>query len=136
MSCPRCEHCQIAAFERAAGNVLKQVTIAAESAFIALICAEVASHYGLTMERLLGRSQTPRVTLPRMIGYWLSRKLTTLSTPLIAKCFGGRDHSTIVWGIQQVDRWMEERPMMASEVTKLSENLRRRKKTAPEIAVA
>lgn len=44
-----------------------------------------------------------RLVLARQVFYWLCRKLTNLSLAGIAIFAGGKDHSTILHGIQMVD---------------------------------
>jgi len=136
MSCPECEHCQRRAFELSASAVARRISTAAGTAYAALIIAEVSSRSGLTVERLLGRSKAKPVADRRLVAYWLTRQLTELSLAEIGKCFG-RDHSSVVSGINRVSRWLKEKPMFAAEVDEMKRALKLRSRTmVPEVRAA
>lgn len=61
-----------------------------------LIQKVVAENYHLSVNELLGKRRTKRVSLPRHVAMFLCRRLTTCSYPEIGAHFGGRDHSTII----------------------------------------
>lgn len=43
-----------------------------------------------------------RIVYPRQIGYYLARKLTQRSLPEIGRHFGGRDHTTVLYGVRKI----------------------------------
>lgn len=61
-----------------------------------LIQKVVAENYHLSVNELLGKRRTKRISLPRHVAMFLCRRLTTCSYPEIGAHFGGRDHSTII----------------------------------------
>jgi chromosomal replication initiator protein len=47
------------------------------------------------------------VARPRQVAMYLSKQLTPKSLPDIGRRFGGRDHTTVIHGIRQVERLRE-----------------------------
>jgi chromosomal replication initiator protein len=71
------------------------------------IIAEVAEGYGLTSEHLVGPDRTKRVSQARQEAMWACRQVKgkdgkpRYSYPFIGRLFGGRDHTTVLWGERQ-----------------------------------
>jgi chromosomal replication initiator protein len=61
----------------------------------------------------------------RQIAYLLCRDFTDLSMPLIARHFGGRDHTTILHGINRAREFVETNPVLKSAYERLCERIRR-----------
>ena len=77
------------------GNEKREVTVK-------LIQETVASHFNITLEEMLSRSRTKKLTHPRHIAMYLCRKmLVNLSTVQIGVYFG-KDHSTIINGSDNI----------------------------------
>jgi len=69
---------------------------------IAQIQRAVCEHYGLAMGDLLGPSHRQAFARPRRVGYWLAREYTSCSWGQISSAFGGRDHTTVLYGWRKV----------------------------------
>ena len=54
------------------------------------------------------RQAPPVIVLPRHIAMYLCRELTDQSLPKIGAKFGGRDHSTVMYGVNRVARLIRE----------------------------
>lgn len=67
----------------------------------------VAAHFNLTVEELLGRGRTKEVAFARQIAMYLLREENNLSLPGIGELLGGRDHSTVRYGVEKVIADME-----------------------------
>jgi chromosomal replication initiation ATPase DnaA len=78
------------------------------------IAAEIAEKHGLTVEELRGRSHARRVAWPRQEAMWRMRQVRwpngtpRFSLPQIGEFLGGRDHSTVFWGVQEHLRRLAE----------------------------
>ena len=60
---------------------------------------------------MVTRGQTRELVQVRQLGYWVVRQaFPALSYPMIGKLFGGRDHSTIIYGIEKVEIRREREP--------------------------
>lgn len=65
------------------------------------IHAYVCARYGVTMPVLLSPLRAARIVRARQEGMWLARRYTGMSLPAIARAFGRKDHSTVLWAIRQ-----------------------------------
>lgn len=85
----------------------------------------VARKTGTTPELLRGPRRSRPLAYPRQLGYFLAAELCPgLSLPTIAKAFGGRDHTTIMWGIRQVQKRMQKNPEIEKLVNELGREIR------------
>jgi chromosomal replication initiator protein len=66
------------------------------------ILAAVSERYGVRPETLVGKRRTQAIALPRQVAMYLMRHLTELSLVEIGRCFGGRDHSTVIHACRQI----------------------------------
>ena len=55
---------------------------------------------------------------------WLAKSLTTRSYPDIGRRFGGRDHTTVLHAVRQIDKLKAEDPGLAADVEALTRKLR------------
>jgi chromosomal replication initiator protein len=66
------------------------------------IVGTVTDHFGLRRAELQSKRRTKALTEPRQMCMFLARKLTNLSLEEIGVFFGGRDHSTVLYGAERV----------------------------------
>jgi chromosomal replication initiator protein len=71
------------------------------------IVKQIAAHYGITSEDILGKSQMRSSTLPRQMAMYLCREKLKLPFQKIGEIFG-RDHSTVMSSIKQIQKNIEE----------------------------
>ena len=74
---------------------------------VADIQREVAAHYRLPLEAMhepdgLG-SRTKGRAHARQLGMYLASMLTPVSTPELGRRFGGRDHTTVLYGRKRAE---------------------------------
>jgi chromosomal replication initiation ATPase DnaA len=67
---------------------------------IAQIIAEVAAKHDLTMIEMLSQRRPRALAHARQEAYWRCMSETLASLPMIGRCFGNRDHTTILKGGQ------------------------------------
>ncbi len=67
----------------------------------------VSEYYGLRAGELNSRSNARRITRPRQVAMYLSKKLTHHSYPEIGIAFGGKHHSTVIHSVRKVKKDME-----------------------------
>lgn len=75
----------------------------------------VASLFGLEPEMLTGKSRKKTVTRPRNLAMFLCRRHTDASFAAIGQIFN-RDHATVMYGVEQVDRRLASEPKLAAEL--------------------
>ncbi|GBD43215.1 Chromosomal replication initiator protein DnaA [bacterium HR40] len=84
----------------------------------------VVEHYGLRLTDMTSARRARAVARPRQVAMYLAKILTTRSLPEIGRKFGGRDHTTVMHAIRQIERLKDEDPQLAADL----EALRRRLK--------
>ncbi|RGY95591.1 chromosomal replication initiator protein DnaA [Clostridium sp. AM58-1XD] len=68
-----------------------------------LIIQLVADHYGITPLDIASQKRNKEIVYPRQIVMYLCRHMTGVSLQQIGKFLGGRDHTTIIHGIEKVE---------------------------------
>jgi chromosomal replication initiator protein len=71
------------------------------------IVQTVAEHYGITIEDVLGKSQTKECALPRQIAMHLCREKLKIPYIKIGDFFS-RDHSTVITSVKSVQKSIDE----------------------------
>ena len=75
---------------------------------IEMVQAEVARQFGLHVNDLRGNRRTQDVAYARHIAMYLSRDLTEASLPQIGERFGGRHHTTVIHGVDKIERQLKD----------------------------
>ena len=83
---------------------------------ISEIQAATCEYFGIAPSELMSSTRERRVSRPRQIAMFIARGMTRQSLPEIGRRFGGRDHTTIIHGIRQIERLIGEVPEVASDV--------------------
>ena len=87
----------------------------------ALILDKTAELFGFPIEELIGQSRRRPLVAARQISMYVFRELTDLSYPMIAKEFGGRDHTTVIHAFEKIRKQMGERRQTYEQVIQLTE---------------
>lgn len=90
---------------------------------ISRIIRAVSRFYKISVVDLLSIRRTNEIVRPRMVVYYLCRRLTTKSMPEIARRLGGRDHTTILSGFNRIVKLRSEDPELDQELTRLEGQL-------------
>lgn len=90
---------------------------------IDLIQKEVSDFFSITVKDLKSNQKQKKISEPRQIAMFLSRKYTTSSFPEIGSKFGGKNHSTVVHAVKNVEKKMISDRSVASTVSVLSTGL-------------
>ena len=64
----------------------------------------VASYYELSIDQLCSANRSSNVAYPRQIAMYLCKQLTPVSLKEIASKLGKKDHSTILFGINKIEK--------------------------------
>ena len=64
---------------------------------------EVSRYFKVTITDLVSARRTKDIVVPRQIAMYLCRHLTTCTLPGIGRNLGGRDHTTILYGVSRVE---------------------------------
>lgn len=69
-----------------------------------LIAATVCDHYGVKMAMVASRKKNAECVVPRQVIMYLCREYTNETLGGIAKLLGKKDHSTIMYGVDKVQK--------------------------------
>jgi chromosomal replication initiator protein len=90
----------------------------------ALIIAQTAAYFGLSIDDLCGSSRSRVLVTARQIAMYLCRELTDLSLPKIGQQFGGRDHTTVMHADKKIRQLLAERRSVYNQVTELTNRIK------------
>jgi chromosomal replication initiation ATPase DnaA len=79
----------------------------------------VAARYRVSRLEMISHRRSRYVARPRQIAMYLSRQLTLCSLPQIGREFGGRDHTTVIHAIRQIEKLRAEDPALDADVRAL-----------------
>lgn len=88
-----------------------------------LIIQVVADHYNLTTLDILSQKRSKDIVYPRQIAMYLCRNMTEVPLQEIGKAMGGRDHTTIIHGIEKISKDIEKTPTLQNTVDILKKKL-------------
>ena len=106
-----------ALFVQAAGRQPVPVTIDR-------IISEVGRTYGISPQDIRSNKRSANISGSRQISMYIVREITQISMSAIGEEFGGRDHSTVVYALQQVERHMEKDPRYREMIEDIVKNIR------------
>jgi len=107
-----------------AQEILKDVLRAADRRItIEEIQKAVVEYYGLRMADMTSARRQRQVARPRQVAMYLAKLLTPRSLPEIGRRFGGRDHTTVMHAVRQIERLQAEDRQLADDVEALKRRL-------------
>jgi chromosomal replication initiator protein len=83
----------------------------------------VVEHYNIRMADMASARRSRAVARPRQVAMYLAKQLTPRSLPEIGKKFGGRDHTTVMHAVKQVERLSTEDRGIADDLESLKRKL-------------
>ncbi len=83
----------------------------------------VTEHFQLASDDLCGRKRTKEIANARQIAMFLLREEHGLSLPAIGELLGGRDHSTIRYGIEKVTTDLADDESLRQTITALRDKV-------------
>ena len=90
------------------------------------IIEEVARTYGASPEDIRSSKRSANISNARQVAMYIVREITQMPMTSIGEEFGGRDHSTVVYAIQQVEKGMARDPKTKGTVEDIIKNIRDR----------
>lgn len=63
----------------------------------------VAEHFDITPEDIKGDKRSNKIAHPRQIAMYLCREMTGMNLQSIGQIMGGKDHTTIMYGIRKIE---------------------------------
>jgi chromosomal replication initiator protein len=87
------------------------------------IIKAVAKFYHVSGNELTGRRRNKDIVRPRQIAMYLARKETQASLPEIGKALGGRDHTTVIYGVEKIEGQLEQDNTLRREIMAIKEQM-------------
>jgi chromosomal replication initiator protein len=102
------------------GNMISQKK---KSTTLKKIAMSVAEFYNITVEDLIKQSRRKEYVKPRQIAMYVSRKELGSSFPTIGEFYGGRDHTTVMHGVEKIEKLLGEMENLKQEVDLILDKL-------------
>lgn len=90
------------------------------------IVAVVSSQYDVSLAELRSKRRTKKIAFPRQICMYLAREMTDHTLQEIGGVFGGRDHTTVLYGIEKITKEVEKDARLRDDIRELSRSIRSR----------
>ena len=90
------------------------------------IIEEVGRTFGVSPDDIRSSKRSANISNARQIAVYVVREITQLSMTTIGEEFGGRDHSTVVYAVQQVEKNMKKDSKTKAMVEDIIKNIRDR----------
>ena len=87
------------------------------------IVEAVAQFYHISAEEIKGRRRSKDIVRPRQVVMFLARQETPASLPEIGAALGGRDHTTVIYGIEKVKGLQQEDSTLRRQILAIREQL-------------
>ena len=89
----------------------------------AMIISEVSRYFGLEERVVKGPSRKREAVNARQAAMYLVRRMTNLSTPDIGREFGGRDHTTVLHSLEQIEKKIKQDDIFAQTIREITINI-------------
>jgi chromosomal replication initiator protein len=83
----------------------------------------VAKYYSISVPEMVSPSRNKELVQPRQVAMYLIRQETDASLPEIGGLLGGRDHTTILHGVERVKERLEAEEQLRRDVMSVREQL-------------
>jgi chromosomal replication initiator protein len=87
------------------------------------IQTRVSDHYRIRKAEMTSARRAREVARPRQVAMYLSKQLTPRSLPEIGRRFGGRDHTTVIHAVKQIEKLRALDPELDSDIRLLTRQL-------------
>ncbi|OAN69226.1 chromosomal replication initiation protein DnaA [Jannaschia sp. EhC01] len=79
------------------------------------ILKKTCEYYKIRQVDMISQNRQRVIARPRQMAMYLCKRLTTRSLPEIGKKFGGRDHTTILYGVRKIEELMQADSQIAED---------------------
>ena len=87
------------------------------------IISVVAEHYHVTVAELCGNKRSSKIVMPRQIAMYLCREIIDTSLKTIGKNLGNRDHTTIMHGIEKIEKELATNDNLRNSIDTLKKKI-------------
>lgn len=90
---------------------------------VIMIQKAVADQFGVSRAMFFKPTRRRLVAFPRQVAMFLIHELLKMSYPQIGRCFGGKDHTTVLYGVRLIKERLETDAGLAIQVHTLRKAL-------------
>lgn len=83
------------------------------------ILEATAESFNISSQDILSKGRRAEIVLPRQLAMYLIRDLTDHSFPEIGQFFNGRDHSTVMYAVQKIEKALAKNGEFEDEIRKI-----------------
>ena len=87
------------------------------------IISVVAEHYHVTTADLCGNKRNSKIVMPRQIAMYLCRDIIDTSLKTIGKNLGNRDHTTVMHGIEKIEKELQTNDNLKNSIDTLRKKI-------------
>ncbi|WP_306115865.1 MULTISPECIES: chromosomal replication initiator protein DnaA [unclassified Roseovarius] len=84
---------------------------------------KVSDHYNIRLSDMIGPKRVRNFARPRQVAMYLCKQMTSRSLPEIGRCFGGRDHTTVMHGVRRIEELRAQDGQIAEDLELLRRTL-------------
>ncbi|MDQ6958798.1 MAG: chromosomal replication initiator protein DnaA [Mariprofundaceae bacterium] len=79
----------------------------------------VANYYNIRLQDMRSKKRSRNIAFPRQVAMYCSKVMTSLSLPEIGECFGGRDHTTVLYATRKIDTLQQQDEGFKNEIERM-----------------
>lgn len=83
----------------------------------------VSEYYGIDIPTMVGKGRSKEMVRPRQVAMYLAREETGASLPEIGQALGGRDHTTVMYGVEKIAQEIEQDDSLRRDILAIRERL-------------
>ncbi len=102
---------------------LRDLVAAPKTLTTSLVLSAVAKFYQVSEDAIRGRKRNKDIVRPRQVAMYLMRKETNSSLPDIGAALGGRDHTTVLYGVEKINGLLEQDNTLRRQVMTIQDVL-------------
>ena len=87
------------------------------------VIREVCAYYAVKPKDLRGKRRVKEIVRPRQIAMYLLRNLTELPLTQVGEVLGGRDHTTIMHGVEKIEKLLQENIQIREQVNVIKQQI-------------
>ena len=88
-----------------------------------LIIEVVSEHFQISLDQMISKNRSNSIARPRQIAMYLCKNMTDIPLDSIGALLGGRDHSTIIHGINKIGEEYDSNPQTKSLIDTIKKKI-------------
>ncbi len=88
-----------------------------------VIINEVASYFNISVDDIKGDKRSNKIAYPRQLAMYLIREMTNTNLQSIGNLMGGKDHTTVMYGVKKIEKSVNENPTVEDEIENIKKKI-------------